>query len=127
MNKNENRSSFAKNLIALRKLKGLSQRDLAKLTGLSNRVIAYYETNSSVPSIDKLEKVANALKISIAELIDPHYSDKSFLKLNTRTLKKIKLLEQLSLKDQKKVLDYIQALIDQNKLKQEKQLQKSKS
>lgn len=106
---------FSENLIAIRKIKGLSQRDLAKLTGISNRVIAYYELNSSIPDLDKLEKLAKALNVSIADLVDPDHSDKKILSLNTRSIKKIQLLEQLPREDQKKVIDYIKDLIKKNK------------
>jgi transcriptional regulator with XRE-family HTH domain len=119
----ERKSSFALNLIALRKAKGLSQRDLAKRSGLSNRVIAYYETGESIPPMEKLEKIATVLKVSIAALIDPASSDKTTVNLNTRTIKKILLLEQLPPDEQRKVLDYIKDLIAKQRLS--KQLQEN--
>jgi transcriptional regulator with XRE-family HTH domain len=112
------RSNFAENLIAIRKSKGISQRDLAKISGISNRMIAYYESHTVIPPIDKLEKLASALKVSIAELLDSNLSDKKFIKLNTRTLKKIELLEQLTMEDQRKVLDLIKSLVNKEKSKQ---------
>ena len=111
----EQRSDFAKNLISIRKEKGFSQRDLAKTTGISNRMVAYYETHSDIPPLDKLQKIAGALDISVAQLIDTELSDKKTLSLDTRTLKKVKLLEQLPVKDQRKVLTYIKDLIAKNK------------
>lgn len=111
----KNRSEFAKNLITIRKAKGLSQRDLARLTGISGRMIAYYETRSEIPSMEKLEKIAEVLKVSIADLIDKKATDKENLKLNTRTLKKVKILEKLSPENQRKVMDYINALLAQEK------------
>ena len=119
MENNSNKSIFAKNLIAIRKAKGLSQRDLAKLSNISNRVIAYYETKASIPSYEILVKIAKALETSICSLIDPEYSDKNILGLNTRTIKKIKLLDQLSPGNQRKVTDYIKALLAQEKLEKE--------
>lgn len=116
----EKKSTFAKNLIAIRKAKGVSQRDLAKLSGISNRMIAYYETHSVIPPIDKLEKLALVLDVSLASLLDKTASNKDILNLNTRTLKKIKLLEQLSPENQRKVLDYIQVLLDQERLQKQK-------
>lgn len=119
MEDNINKSIFAKNLIAIRKAKGLSQRDLAKLSNISNRVIAYYETKSSIPSYDILVKIAKALKTSICSLIDPEYSNKNILELDTRTIKKVKLLYQLSPVNQRKVTDYIKALLAQEKMNKE--------
>jgi len=111
-----NRSSFAKNLIAIRKQRGISQRDLAKKTGLSHRVIAYYETRVEIPSIDKIETIANVLEIPVSKLIDSSLSDKDVLTIDTRTLKKIRLWEQLPKDDQKKVMIYIRDLIRKNEV-----------
>ena len=113
------RSDFARILIALRKAKNFSQRDLSQLSGISARMIAYYETHAGIPPLDKLNTLAKVLDVSVAELVDTSSSDKAFLKLNTRTLKKLQLLEQLPPEDQRKVVDYIRALIDQNRLKQQ--------
>ena len=114
----KNKTNFAKNLIATRKTKGFSQRDLAKLSGISNRMIGYYETYSVIPPIEKLEKLSKALDVSISELIDNKLSDKNIIDLDTRTIKKIKLLSQLPPEDQRKVLDYIKDLIEKNRSKQ---------
>jgi transcriptional regulator with XRE-family HTH domain len=110
----QEKSAFALNLVSLRKSRGLSQRDLANLSGISHRMIAYYETQTVIPPIDKLEKLAQALQVSVAALVDAEVSDKSTLKLNTRTLKKVLIMEELPPEDQRKVLDYINALKAQN-------------
>ena len=113
------KSFFAKNLISIRKTKGISQRDLAKKTGISTRMIAYYEGKSSIPSIEILKKLANALNVTVAELVDPEHKIQEIQNLNTRTIKKIQLLEQLPPEDQRKVLDYIKDLLDKNKLQKQ--------
>jgi transcriptional regulator with XRE-family HTH domain len=113
----ENKPAFAKNLITLRKAKGMSQRDLAHASGISNRMIAYYENHSVIPPIAKLEKLAHSLKVSLGELIDKNLAKSDVSSLNTRTLKKVKLLEQLPPAEQRKVLDYINALIAQQSKK----------
>ncbi|MCK4796572.1 MAG: helix-turn-helix transcriptional regulator [Spirochaetes bacterium] len=115
--KNEKKSIFAQNLIAIRKSKGLSQRDLAKLSGISNRMIGYYETNSVIPPINKLEKLANALDVSVSNLLDRNLSNKKIINIDTRTIKKIRLLEKLPAEDQRKAIDYINALIAQQENK----------
>ena len=110
------RSQFAQNLIAVRKQKGISQRDLAAITGISCRMIAYYETRVEIPSISKLEIIAKALEISVAELIDSTLSAKDILTIDTRTLKKVRLMEKLPQEDQKKVTTYIHDLIKKNRI-----------
>lgn len=119
MSKKNNRSTFAQNLIAIRKSKGISQRELASLTGISSRMIAYYETRVEIPAIDKLTIIADALNVSISDLMDDKVSDKEFLKLNTRTLKKVQLLEELTPENQRKILDHIKALLAQQKIEEQ--------
>jgi len=62
-------NAFGKRIAAVRKSRGLSQRDLAHLVGISNRMIAYYEAQTNRPPAAKLPVIANALKISIDELL----------------------------------------------------------
>ena len=49
------KSSFGKNLFKIRKEKSLSQEKLSNLTGISQRMIAYYEKQAINPPLDKIE------------------------------------------------------------------------
>jgi len=62
-------SNIAFNLSSLRKKRGLSQMQLAKLAGMTRASIALIETGSSNPSLELLLKLSASLKISIDELI----------------------------------------------------------
>jgi len=84
------------------------------MTDISCRMIAYYETRVEIPPIDKLEIIAKALDVSVAKLIDSTLSDKDPLTMDTRTLKKVRLMEQLPREDQRKVTTYIHDLIKKN-------------
>ena len=46
--------------------RGLTQRDLAKLTGLKQSAIARFETLQAIPRIDTMVRIARALNISIS-------------------------------------------------------------
>ena len=61
---------FSDKLIAIRKSKGLSQQKLANLTGLSRSTIGMYEIGKNEPNFTQLNKLADALGVSISELID---------------------------------------------------------
>lgn len=61
--------NLAKNLIALRERKGISQSTLAKLSGTTRASIALLESGSSNPTLEILLKISQGLKISIDELI----------------------------------------------------------
>ena len=54
-------------LQAIRKLKGLSQRELAKRAGVTNSTISMIEKNSVSPSISSLKKVLGGIPMSLVE------------------------------------------------------------
>jgi transcriptional regulator with XRE-family HTH domain len=50
---------------------GLSQRELAKRVGVSDAYITQLETRERInPSLDVLRRLAKALKVSVAELVE---------------------------------------------------------
>lgn len=54
-------------LQAVRKSKGLSQRELAKRVGVTNSTISLIEQNKVSPSISSLKKVLDGIPISLAD------------------------------------------------------------
>ncbi|MCM1010928.1 MAG: helix-turn-helix domain-containing protein [Fusobacterium sp.] len=54
----------------LRNKQGLSQEDLASKSELSATSLGTIERGTSVPGIDTLERIANALGIELKELVD---------------------------------------------------------
>lgn len=64
--------SFAKKLAYLRKKNNVTQKELAKIIGKTNRVISYYENEeygSSIPSHDILVKIAEYFNVSVEWLL----------------------------------------------------------
>lgn len=116
-----NKNTFSENLIGLRKLKGLTQGDLAKLSGLSKRIIAYYETKANNDFIDKLQKIAKALNVSASSLIGEENTISStindVLNIDIRLLKKLKKITKLSIDDQKAINSYLDMIIERDNLK----------
>jgi len=54
-------------LQAVRKTKGLSQRELAKRVGVTNSTISLIEQNKVSPSVSSLKKVLDGIPISLAD------------------------------------------------------------
>lgn len=54
----------------LREKKGLTQTGLAKQIGVTDKAVSKWETAKGLPDITLLEPLANALNVSIAELIN---------------------------------------------------------
>ena len=61
---------FRENLIQLRKLKGLSQEELAEKIQVSRQTLSKYETGESLPDIEKCSRLAEVLDVSLDELVN---------------------------------------------------------
>lgn len=75
MSRQNQKSIIAKNIKKIRKEKGISQDRLSKLADLSLNTIVNIESgNNPNPTIETLQKIANALNVSIDELLNPNKS-----------------------------------------------------
>ncbi|MBU4258399.1 MAG: helix-turn-helix domain-containing protein [Desulfobacteraceae bacterium] len=54
----------------LRKAKGLSQEKLSEKVGIDSKHLSRIEVGKSYPSLDTLEKIANALHVEIKDLFE---------------------------------------------------------
>ena len=68
-------SGFSDNLKKARELKGLSQTELAKRSGLQPSAVSHFETGRRAPSFDNLKRLADTLEVTtdflIGREIDP--------------------------------------------------------
>ena len=64
-------------LQSIRKLKGLSQRELAKRAGVTNSTISMIEKNSVSPSISSLKKVLGGIPMSLVEFFSVDFEENS--------------------------------------------------
>ncbi|MBB3236693.1 helix-turn-helix domain-containing protein [Phyllobacterium endophyticum] len=69
------REIFARNLRTLRQAKDLSQEELAHRAGIDRTYISALERNVYNPSIDVVERLANALGVEAAELLKRSFRD----------------------------------------------------
>lgn len=60
---------YLKEIKNSRKKKGITQEQLAKLTGLSRNTIINFENDKRNPRVKDLRKIANALSVPIEQLI----------------------------------------------------------
>ena len=61
---------IGKNIKAVRKIQGMTQDDLAVESGISRSYIADLERDRYNPSVEKLVKIAQALKTETGRLLD---------------------------------------------------------
>ncbi|PSJ50338.1 helix-turn-helix domain-containing protein [Pseudaminobacter soli (ex Li et al. 2025)] len=67
---------FATNLRELRRARGLTQIELARLSGLSLRYIGILERHEKSPTIDTIEAVAQALAVEPVQMVVPAGEEK---------------------------------------------------
>lgn len=61
---------FSENLINLRKLKNISQEELAEKLNVSRQTISKWETGESLPNIEKTKILAELFNVSIDDLVN---------------------------------------------------------
>lgn len=61
---------FKDNLMALRKMKGLSQEELADKINVSRQTLSKYETGESLPDVEKCKQIADVLDVSLDDLVN---------------------------------------------------------
>ncbi|WP_458407704.1 helix-turn-helix domain-containing protein [Anaerotignum sp.] len=95
-------SEFAKNLRKFRKQKGYSQEKLAKALNYGYTAIANYESGRNEPSLDDLIRLAEALDVTLDELIGMEFT--------TKEKELISFFKKLNVENKNRILDLIQAL-----------------
>ena len=111
----KNRSPFSRKLIEYRKARGLTQIQLAELSGISRRMIAYYETNIANPPLNNVMDIAKALKVTIGDLVGTNDTNTimgMFEGIDMRTLRKILMVQKLPKKDRNTLYNMIDAMLE---------------
>lgn len=95
-----------------RKIVGWSQAELSRRAGVTSAAICQIELGDRCPSIPVLQKLAKALKTTLALLVDEenYRSDKEI----DIFYRKFSILESLIEKDQVLILDIAERLLDKN-------------
>ena len=65
--------TFREKLVRLRKIKGVTQDELAMVVGVSRQAVYKWESGQSYPEALKLVEIKNLLGISIDDLLDDNY------------------------------------------------------
>ena len=65
---------FGNRLYELRTQKELTQKELGKLLGVSNKAVSKWETGEAKPRVDTINKLAQILDVNIGELLGEEFS-----------------------------------------------------
>lgn len=101
------RSSFGKRLHAAREQAGLTQTELGRLLGVSQRAIAHWERTPTALYPEQLEALAKALDISADELLGIK-TTKSKAGRKTKLRQRLEEVEQLPKSQQQTVLQVLE-------------------
>ena len=69
------------NLKTLRKLKLLTQIELANKLGIRQSTLSYWELGKTIPTRNKLEELAKALDVDVATIIACFYGEPKEIEL----------------------------------------------
>ncbi len=71
--------SFGERLKKILKIRRITQKDLAKITGLSQSTISFYIANKKSPSVINAKKIADSLNVDLNWLLSgEEYDDERF-------------------------------------------------
>jgi transcriptional regulator with XRE-family HTH domain len=105
-------TTFGKRLTEVRKLKKLSQDDLAKKLEAHGAVIGRYERDEVKPSIEMAAAIAEALEVSLDYLVG-----NTDLLLEKNIVSKIVDIQKLNTEDKAHVFALLDAFLQSNKAK----------
>lgn len=102
---------FGRRLAAIRKERGITQAQLGDAVGVSNRVIAYYETESDQPPGALLVDLCKAMKVSADELLGIKTPKEKKDPKTARLMNRLKRVADLPTTQQRAVLQHIDGLL----------------
>jgi transcriptional regulator with XRE-family HTH domain len=106
---------FGKRLAGFRKTSGLTQQQLGDKVGVSKRVIAYYEGETSYPPAHLVGPMAKALNVSTDELLGIKQAKGTLSPDFASLWRRLKVVESFSDKEKKALLQYVDIIADKHK------------
>ena len=111
-------NSFGPRLAVLRKAAGFTQVKLAAGLGISQRMVACYESPNATPLANLLPQIASVLGISIDEMFGRTPKRRQAKQEgDSRLRRRLLAIEKLDAAEKRQVLQLIDAFIERGKLK----------
>lgn len=106
------RETFGERLARYRKIRGLTQAELAQKIGATQRMIAYYESQTKFPPAHLLPVITKALHVSLDELFGlktiPLPDD---VNTKSRVWQELKHVSKLTPKEKKAILNFLRTFV----------------
>ena len=111
-------SSFGQRLAELRRAAGFTQVELASELGISQLMVAYYESPSATPPANLLPAIATALGVTIDELFGRSIQRRlAKQEGDSRLRRRLLAIEKLDVTQKRQVLQLLDAFIERDQLK----------
>ena len=101
----------------IRKAKNLSQKDLTTAIGMGAAQYSRIENGKTDPSVSTLEKIAQALGVTLAELFADENQVFEVNSGDKTLMEKVKLLESLDEKERHSLFTVLDAFVSKKRLK----------
>jgi len=115
---------FAENVVFYRKKQGLSQGDLAIMSGISRTMISHYEREGMLPPANRLQTLANSLGIPAYKLFkergDEKHLETDLSNIDPRSIKKLRDILSLPAEDRNDIYRILNKMIRKNQLENKK-------
>jgi transcriptional regulator with XRE-family HTH domain len=103
----------------LRKKKGLNQGDLAETIGINPSHLSRLENGKYQPSVDALQKIAQALEVSVDFLLSNDDGEELEVKIENKSLsERLRLIGTLEDADQQALIQVIDSMLTKQRMKQ---------
>ncbi|MFD2253055.1 XRE family transcriptional regulator [Lactococcus formosensis subsp. bovis] len=122
MNDKEINKYIGSKIREFRKIKGLTQKELAGLVGVKNSGISNYEQGIRIPKRDFLFKVANALNVSIDDFFPKTNLSEDEVPTSPLIEKTIDNMKKLTEEHQENVLKFSKMQLDEQKAKERRRI-----
>lgn len=110
---------FAKQLVRLRKARGLTQQDLADLLDVQPRLVGRWEQGQGKPQFDYLLKLADVLEVSLDQLLRGEGVMLAAPDIRNRKLKELcRRVDQLKSEDQDVICHFLDLAVRHDQLRQ---------
>ncbi len=106
---------FGVRLTQMRQSRGWSQTELGRASGISRRMIAYYERDNSQPPGAIVVKLAKALNVTTDELLGVRSERKRMSPAQARLVNRLKRVEELPPSDRRALLKHLDLLLSQRR------------
>lgn len=107
--------TLGEKILVLRKQKGWSQQELAKMLGTSGPIVGRYERDEMTPSVEVAKKLSRIFGVTLDYLVDETGDVEEFK--DKAMLKRWGEIERLEPKDKERIVSVVDSLLRDAKAK----------